>query len=191
MAVTASDTKQRILDAARLAVQARGYGGLSFRDLAAEVGIKSASIHYHFPTKGDLGAALTRRYTSDFAEYLDGLLTNSPDRDACIRKYTDVFRCTLLNGNRMCLGGFMAAEHDELPEEVRAEVVKFSEMNARWLAQVLSLRKRPTTDAKAVHRHALAIFAAIMGAQLVARSHGDVNVYDEIVDAYRKAGLLP
>jgi TetR/AcrR family transcriptional repressor of nem operon len=191
MAMTAKDTKQRILDAARLAVQARGYSGLSFRDLAAEVGIKSASIHHHFPTKGDLGAALARRYTADFAEYLDGLLADSSDRNGCIRKYTDVFRGTLLNGNRMCLGGFMAAEHDELPAEVRAEVVKFSEMNVHWLVQVLSLRKKTTTDVKAVHRHALAIFAAVEGAQLVARSHGDVSVFDEIVDAYRKAGLLP
>ena len=55
--MTATDTKQTILEAARRVVQSRGYNALSFRELAKEVGIKSASIHYHFPTKGDLGAA--------------------------------------------------------------------------------------------------------------------------------------
>ena len=28
-----------------------GFHGFSFRDLAADVGIKSASVHYHFPIK--------------------------------------------------------------------------------------------------------------------------------------------
>jgi TetR/AcrR family transcriptional repressor of nem operon len=191
MTVTTHDTKQKIMSAARLTVQDRGYGGLSFRELAKEVGIKSASIHYYFPTKGELGGALAQQYTSDFADYLDGLLAQSLDQDACIRKYTDVFRNTLLNENRMCLGGIMAAEHKELPVEVRAEVVKFGEMNVRWLAQVLSLGKGARVAAEAIRRRALAIFAAIEGAQLVARSRGDVTVYDGIVEAYRAGVLLP
>jgi TetR/AcrR family transcriptional repressor of nem operon len=191
MTMATSDTRQRIMSAARLTVQDRGYGGLSFRELAKDVGIKSASIHHYFPTKGELGGALAERYTSDFADYLDGLLAESLDQDACIRKYTDVFRNTLLNENRMCLGGIMAAEHKELPIEVRAEVVKFSEMNVRWLVKVLSLGKNSRVATKATQRQALAIFAAIEGAQLVARSRGDVSVYDEIVEAYHTAGLIP
>src|SRR5258708_20396584 len=191
MTVTTSDTRQRIMTAARLTVQDGGYGGLSFRELAKDVGIKSASIHHYFPTKGELGGALAKRYTSDFAEYLDGLLAEGLDQETCIRKYTDVVRNTLLNENRMCLGGIMAAEHRELPVEVRAEVVKFSEMNVRWLIKVLSLGKSARVATKATQRRALAIFAAIEGAQLVARSRGDVSAYDEIVEAYRAAGLLP
>jgi TetR/AcrR family transcriptional repressor of nem operon len=189
--VTTSDTKQRILTAARLTVQDRGYGGLSFRELAKDVGIKSASIHHYFPTKGELGGALAARYTADFADYLDGLLAAGLDRESCIRKYTDVFRNTLLNENRMCLGGIMAAEHKELPAEVRVEVVKFGEMNVRWLAQVLALGTSAGADARALRPRALAIFAAVEGAQLVSRSRGDVSVYDEIVEAYRAEGLLP
>ncbi len=187
----ATETKQRIMEAARLTVQDRGYGGLSFRELAKDVGIKSASIHHYFPTKGELGGALAERYTSDFARYLDALLEEGLDQAGCIKRYTDVFRNTLLNENRMCLGGIMAAEHKELPVEVRAEVVKFSEMNVRWLIKVLSLGKGTGPAAKAVQRRALAIFAAIEGAQLVARSRDDVSVYDEVVDAYRATGLLP
>jgi TetR/AcrR family transcriptional repressor of nem operon len=187
--VTTGDTRQTIMSTARLAVQDRGYNGLSFRDLAKAVGIKSASIHYHFPTKGDLGGALAHQYTADFAAYLDGLLVAALDQDDCIRKYTDVFRNTLLNENRMCLGGIMAAEHKELPIEVRAEVVKFSEMNVDWLVKVLSLGGKTATEA--IRQRALAIFAAIEGAQLVARSRDDVSAYDEIVAAYRTAGLLP
>ncbi len=185
------DTRQRIISAARLTVQAHGYNGLSFRELAKEVGIKSASIHHYFPTKGQLGGALAVRYTSDFAEYLDSLLAASLETDACIRKYTDVFRNTLLNENRMCLGGIMAAEYDELPVEVRAEVVKFSEMNVRWLTQALSAGKGRKAKTALIADRALAIYAAVQGAQLVSRSRNDVAIYDRTIDAYRSSGLLP
>jgi TetR/AcrR family transcriptional repressor of nem operon len=175
--------------AARLTVQDRGYSGLSFRELAKDVGIKSASIHHYFPTKGELGGALAERYRTDFKDYLDGLLVEGLDQAACIQKYAEVFGETLRNENRMCLAGIMAAEHKELPEEVQAAVVRFGEMNVEWLAKVLSLGAKREDDA--IRRRALAIFTAIQGAQLVARSRGDVAVYDEVVRTYREAGLLP
>jgi TetR/AcrR family transcriptional regulator, transcriptional repressor for nem operon len=186
--MTTGDTRERIMAAARLTVQDRGYSGLSFRELAKDVGIKSASIHHYFPTKGELGGALAERYRTDFKEYLDGLLAEGLDQTTCMRKYTDVFGETVRNENRMCLAGIMAAEHKELPEEVRAAVVRFGEMNVDWIARVLSLGSQ---DQDAVQRRALAIFAAVQGAQLVARSRGNATVYDEVVQTYRESGLLP
>ena len=186
-----SDTKQKIMSMARAMVQDRGYNGLSFRDLAKDVGIKSASIHHYFPSKGDLGAAVAAQYTADFKEYLDSLIADALDPAECIRRYIDVFRTTLLNDNRMCLGGIMAAEHKELPTEVRAAVVEFSKMNVRWLAEVLSRRKKPRATAEALERHALAIYSGIEGAQLVARGFEDVSIYDKVIEAYGLTGLLP
>jgi TetR/AcrR family transcriptional repressor of nem operon len=186
--VMVADTKERIMAAARLTVQDRGYSGLSFRELAKEVGIKSASIHYYFATKGELGAALASRYTTDFAEYLDGLLAAGLDPQTCMARYTDVFGNTLRNDNRMCLAGILAAEHNELPELVRTEVVKFGEMNEDWIARVLTMGKPVKPETK---RRARSIFAAVEGAQLVARSRGDVSVYDEVITTYRTNGLLP
>lgn len=186
-----TDTRQKILAMARTTVQDRGYGGLSFRDLAKEVGIKSASIHHYFPSKGDLGAAVAEQYTADFKAYLDGLPAASLTASECIARYVDVFRTTLLNGNRMCLGGIMAAEHRELPAEVQAAVVAFSRMNVAWLASILSLRKKSHMKGATVEQHAFGIYAGIEGAQLVARGFDDVAVYDKIIEGYRTSGLLP
>ena len=44
-------SKEVILAAAKRTAMARGYNGLNFRDIAAEVGIKAPSIYHHFPTK--------------------------------------------------------------------------------------------------------------------------------------------
>ena len=186
-----SDTKQKIMSIARSTLQDRGYAGLSFRDLAKDVGIKSASIHHYFPSKGDLGAAVAEQTTAEFKDYLESLLADSLGPSECIRRYTDVFRNMLLNENRMCLGGIMSAEHSQLPPEVRAAVVDYAKMNVGWLAEVLSLRKKPRVAAKAIEEQALSIFAAIEGAQLVARSFEDVSIYDRLVHAYRMSGLLP
>src|ERR1700686_1423877 len=183
------NTKEGSREAARLTVQDLGYSGLSFRELAKDVGIKSASIHYYFPTKGELGAALARRYTAHYADYLDSLLTQGLDMETCMARYTDVFADTLREDNRMCLAGILGAERNELPDEVRTEVVKYGEMNERWIARVLAMRNSPKSEE--IPRRARAIFAAVSGAQLIAHSRGDVAIYEEIVAAYRASGLIP
>ena len=184
-----TDTREAILAVARPIVQAHGYGGLSFRDLATAVGVKSASIHYHFPTKGDLGAALARRYAEDAKSALDEVWDAAPDAATRLRKYAAIFRVALETGNRMCLCGFLAAEYADLPEPVRHEVQAFADANTAWLARVLAAHLGG--DPAAHQPQALAIFAAIGGAQLTARSRGDISVYDGIVESYRAAGLIP
>ncbi len=176
--------------AARKMVQTRGYNGLSFRELGKEVGVKSASIHYHFPTKGDLGAALAKRYTEDGLKYFQELRAGSNDPAAWIKGYTDVFRQALVNDNRMCLCGIMAAEYDDLPAEVRAEVDGFTELNVRWLSEVLSVCRTDLNDEQR-RQQALAIYAAVEGAQLIARGRDDIRIYDQTVETYRAVGLLP
>jgi TetR/AcrR family transcriptional repressor of nem operon len=69
-----SNSREAILAAARRRAQAHGYGGLNFRDLADEVGIKAASLYHHFPSKADLGAAVARRYWQDTAAGLESML---------------------------------------------------------------------------------------------------------------------
>lgn len=63
---TVRETAQRLMDLAEAHIRDAGYGGFSFRDLAAEIGIKSASVHHHFPTKAILAAAVARRYGDRF-----------------------------------------------------------------------------------------------------------------------------
>jgi TetR/AcrR family transcriptional repressor of nem operon len=174
----------------RKMVQTRGYNGLSFRELGKEVGIKSASIHYHFPTKGDLGAALAKRYTEDGRAYMEGLRAGSDDPAVWMKGYTEVFRMALVNDNRMCLCGIMAAEFDDLPPEVRAEVDAFTELNVQWLTDVLIVC-RPELSLDERKQQALAIYAAVEGAQLIARGRGDIGVFDQTIKAYHLAGLLP
>jgi TetR/AcrR family transcriptional regulator, transcriptional repressor for nem operon len=180
--------REAILEAARRTAQAHGYGGLNFRDIGAEVGIKAASIYHHFPSKADLGAAVAKRYWEDTAANLEALLATTGDPIKALQAYPGVFRRSLEQDNRMCLCSFMAAEYDDLPDSVKTEVRAFADVNVAWLARTLASASVPGSECEA---RARAIFAAVAGAQLMARSRADLNLFDALIDSFREAGLIP
>lgn len=184
-----SNSREQILAAATRVAGAHGYGGLNFRDIAAEVGIKAASVYHHFPSKADLGAEVAKRYREQFSAMLAARLAASGDPIVCLREYPDTFRSALQNDNRMCLCSFMAAEYDDLPDTVKKEVQTFADVNISWLAKVLIAAGGVAKEES--EERARAIYAAIAGAQLMARSRSDITIYDSVVRNYRKAGLLP
>jgi TetR/AcrR family transcriptional regulator, transcriptional repressor for nem operon len=184
-----ANSRETILAAAKRAAQAHGYGGLNFRDLAAEVGIRAPSIYHHFPSKADLGAAVAKRYWEDTAADLDAISSEFADPLRCLQEYPSIFRRSLENGNRLCLCSFMSAEYDDLPAEVQKEVQAFADVNVAWLSRTLiaaGLDGREESEARA-----RSIFAAVAGAQLMARSRSDIFLFDALIDGYRAAGLLP
>ncbi|GAB0120312.1 TetR/AcrR family transcriptional regulator [Acidisoma sp. 7E03] len=184
-----TNARETILAAARSSAQAHGYGGLSYRDLAADVGIKAASIYHHFASKAELGAAVARRYWEDTAAELDAMLAEGVDPLGSLRLYPRIFRRSLEDGNRLCLCSFMSAEYADLPDIVQREARRFADVNVAWLAKVLVMAE-VVVPAQSEAR-ALAIFAAISGAQLYARSRSDVTQFDGLIASYRAAGLLP
>ena len=148
-----------------------------------------ASIYYHFPSKADLGAAVAKRYREDNAAALEALAVETGDPAACLKRYPETFRTALTNDNRMCLASFMAAEYDDLPEPIRIEIQTFADVNVTWLANRVTEAK--LVNAGQSQARARAIFAAISGAQLMARSRDDLALFDHIITDYQSAGLLP
>lgn len=188
--VATTNVKEIILTEARRIAQAHGYNGMNFRELADRVGIKPASIYHHFASKADLGAAVAKRYWEDAAADLEAIHAEEEEPKASLRRYPEVFRRSLESENRLCLGSFMSAEHDDLPEAVMKEVHAFTDVNVAWLSHML-VSARIADSTGAAEAQARAIFASIAGAQLMARSRSDIGLFDNLVDAYRQTGLLP
>ena len=183
------NSREAVLAAASRTAQAHGYGGLNFRDLAAEVGMRAASIYYYFPSKADLGVAVAKRYWEDTAAELETHSDETSDPLQCLGWYPDVFRRSLEAGNRICLCSFMAAEYDDLPDAVKREVQTFADVNAAWLDKMLIAAG--LIGAEDGGRRARSIYAAVAGAQLVARSRSDIGLFDTLIEGYRSVGLLP
>ncbi len=142
----------------------------------------------YFAGNADLAATVAKRYRENAAA-LETLLAESSDPAIALRRYPETFRWALENENRMCLSGFMAAEYDDLPEAVKKEIQIFADVNVAWLSKVLSAAK--VVGPKRSEPRARAIFAAVGGAQLMARSRSDIALYDALINSYRVAGLLP
>jgi len=124
-----------ILHAARTLMMDRGFNGFSFRDIAADVGIKSASIHYHYATKADLAEATARAYRDAFKE-LTGQIDSGSATDK-LRAYGALFVTTLREQGQVCLGGMLAADVASLPDQVRGEVAMFFAEQSDWIASVV------------------------------------------------------
>jgi TetR/AcrR family transcriptional regulator, transcriptional repressor for nem operon len=96
-----------------------------WKTIAADVGVKSSSVHYHFPTKDNLAAAVIHRYTDEVAEIIDRELETEPNP---VKVWTNAFRGTLHSAERMCPCAVLGAGSLDLPSEVAAEVKRFFQM---------------------------------------------------------------
>jgi len=127
------DSATQILEIAERRMRRAGYNAVSYRDIAAEIGIKSASLHYHFPKKEDLGAALVQRYSHRFEESLSEKITQETDPKQNITAFVETYRDALEAHGLVCLCAVLGAEASGLPEVVTAEVRSFFKTNIAWL----------------------------------------------------------
>ena len=95
-----SSKRDEILDVAEALIRTSGFNGFSTRDVADAVGIKAASVHYHFPTKADIGVAVTERYTDRFLEALGDPHGFERDARAAVTLYVDSFRRALVRDGK-------------------------------------------------------------------------------------------
>ena len=88
----------------------------------SEFGIRKASIHHHFPTKGDLGVRLVERFREECREGFDRI-DEMDDPRIRLREYVSLFRATMASG-RLCLCGALSAGLISLPGPLRRAVVR-------------------------------------------------------------------
>lgn len=163
--------EQQILDAAEKMVREGGYHTFSFRDIAREVGIKSSSVHYHFPTKGELGAAVAKRYTDTFLKALGDPEELVRAGKEPLEVYVGAFEEALIRDKRMCLCGLLGAEADGLPSEVATQAKDFFERNIEWLTSAYSL-KDASNNARDEAIRTLSLLEGAMIASIVMRDTG-------------------
>jgi TetR/AcrR family transcriptional regulator, transcriptional repressor for nem operon len=169
-------TSARILDVAEQLVQVRGFNGFSYADVAAELGITKAALHYHFAGKADLGAALLSRYASRFADALGAIDAAGGTASARLAGYADLY-LQVLSNRRMCLCGMLAAEYQTLPQPMQDAVITFFNANETWLEDVLEAGRDDGSlrFTGAAADTARMIIGGLEGAMLVARPYGDVG----------------
>ena len=192
MATTApkqrSETAGQILDLAETLIQTRGYSAFSYQDIADSLGIRKASIHYHFPSKADLGVAVVDRY---MARFDDALTAIADDQSQSSMTMLDVYVQPYLQfastPDQVCLSGALAGEMMALPPQVRERVDHFFRTHQVWLTNILTrgVARGEFTLAAPASKVARFVFGALQGALLVKRTTGDMSQIDDVIVVMR------
>ncbi len=168
------NTRDKLLDAAQDLVQRVGANAMSYQHLAEAVGIRKASIHYHFPTKTDLLGTLIERYHKAFMERVSAVRSGGGDGGVRLRAYLDLFSATLRDsdGDKLCACGMLGAEVATLGADAAAALHRFYAANHRVLETLL--REGVADGSLAVPGDVAAtarvVLAALEGGMLVART---------------------
>ncbi len=188
-----TDTRTAILDLAEQLVRSRSFNAFSYQDIAANIGIRKASIHYHFPTKEDLGVALIERFRRRAVAWASSLVeANTSPRDKLLA-YFELQAETLRSGDLICLQGALGAEYNALPGRMRDSYLEFLEQQQTWLSRLLLKGQKQgvfATDATPEDQAAF-IQSAVQGALQLARASGKPGRFHAVVKELKLRVLTP
>ncbi len=164
-----------ILDAAEKRARTGGYNGFSFRDIASDVGIKSASVHYHFATKEALAESLVDRYTARTMEALGAPEDHTPPE--AFDKVAGLFLQSDERDDLMCLCGVFGAESGMLTGPLNEGVAAYFDNLTEWLSRAMS---QPGELDCAQH-----LVAALEGGLIMSRVKSDPKNFRRLVAKLR------
>jgi TetR/AcrR family transcriptional regulator, transcriptional repressor for nem operon len=169
-AMMMSDTRTTLLEHAQTLIQRVGVNAMSYNDLSKKVGIRKASIHYHFPKKDDLIGALQERCHIDYGNmYLEVVEGEGTAIDK-LRRLVQIYIQTVKDG-KLCLIAMLSAEYQTLNKEIRAQVDESIASTVKLFAQIFQQGMDegdfdPQTDKQ---QAAYAFLSLLMGGHLIAR----------------------
>jgi TetR/AcrR family transcriptional regulator, transcriptional repressor for nem operon len=165
-----SEKAIEILEAAEIRIRRGGFEAVSYRDLAADVGIKAASVHYHFPQKALLGAAVVDRYSDKLALALGPVNLTQATVAEHLQRLCDCYAAAVRDDGMICLGCMLGAESKDLPEAVSL---------LTWIELVLG--DRPDAAALAVH-----IIGTLQGTMILAVALKRLELVVDVGDRVRQ-----
>lgn len=158
-----SPKASEILDVAETQMRKGGFDAVSFRDLAGAVGVKSASVHYHFPQKTDLGQAVVVRYRERIFESLGDATGVAGTPAERLERLLTIYRTALTDADSVCLCNMLGAEAQYLPENVAAEVAVFFRGVLTWTKKALN----PETNSQNTSDWASYLLSSLQGAMVL------------------------
>jgi TetR/AcrR family transcriptional repressor of nem operon len=179
-----SETAEQILDLAEKLIQTRGYSAFSYQDIADSLAIRKASIHYHFPSKTDLGIAVVDRYVARFGAALVAIAQDqSRTSMAMLDFYVEPYVGFAKSADQVCLCGALAGEILALPPALRSRVDGFFRSHQSWLTGILKrgMDRGEFKLSAPASKVARLVFGALQGALLVKRTTGDPSQLRDVI----------
>lgn len=131
------NTKQKILDIAESLLAKKGFNGFSYKHISSLLGIKNAAVHYHFPTKSDLGVDLILRARIRFQEWAADIDSQGLKPTEKMEAFFDLYRNLMQSEGRVFFAAAIEANFKILPDEMQQEARMLVFGYLSWLEGVL------------------------------------------------------
>ncbi|WP_276134305.1 TetR/AcrR family transcriptional regulator [Polluticoccus soli] len=165
------DTRLAILDLGEYLIRTKGYHAFSYKDIADELQIKNAAVHYHFPSKTDLGMAVLERAIERIG-FSSRQWEQLPE-DQQLKRFLNTYFESNARGT-VCLMGALSAASTELPEEMRLKLKEMGDLILAWVSKCLAdgkrkgifeFKEKPATKATMLVSNMLAslLFSRVLG----------------------------
>ena len=176
-------TAHKLLDAAEHYTQTQGFNAFSYKDLQNDVGVKTATIHYYFPTKQDLAVRMTERYLQRYREFLLETAQHSDSGRERLEKLSKVFIDVQRKG-KFCMCGMLASDIVALPKHVTDQLAEFFDINERWIREAIELGIKNKEFKKSTDPQTAAtqFFALLEGSMLIARTRKNSRYMKTVIE---------
>lgn len=188
----AADTRTAILDLAEELLQSRSFNAFSYHDIAEAIGIRKASVHYHFPTKEDLGVALVERFRRDAHQWASRLVEGNAAPEEKLEAYFELQAKVLETGKMICALGILGAEYNALPPRLQESYSEFLDDQQRWLTRLLGKGQASGVfqDGESPEDLAAYVQAGIQGGLQIARASGRPDRFHAVLRELRRSIYL-
>lgn len=166
-----TSTKESIINLADDLIRRRGYNAFSYNDISKVLSVKNAAIHYHFPSKSDLGVAVIEFHIQKVEHFIKAVATLSePEK---VEEFLNIYDQIQTN-KKVCLVGTLATDWDTIDEKIQQKLTVFVTIVGDWLTSVMEdgLKKGTLTFKGDPRTRALLIITSIMAAAQMAKIMG-------------------
>lgn len=183
-----TNISNEIVDLSKRLFQQRGYKAFSYRDIAKEIGIKTSSIHYYFPTKDDLAFAIVKKYRNEFRIDRENIDKATSDPKSRIGLYLDLFVQSFRKNKNICFCSMLASDFVNLSDSVKEEVNNLFNDNLDWISNVLKdgLDKKIFSFEETPDDLAGVIFSSLEGATITSRTFDNDKTLLNTLDSIKK-----
>ena len=180
--VRIANSKRTIMNLAESLMQDKGFNGFSYANIASELGVKNAAIHYHFPTKEDLTIAVVNRYRERFKLWINNSRVTNLSHEGKLDWFLSIYTETRADKGKVCLVGAMETEFTSIPDTLQSEVQSLHKELLAWLEAILEDgRKDGAFEFKGdAANKAAVVLSTLQGALQMARALGTKKFRDVI-----------
>ncbi|MBI3134347.1 MAG: TetR/AcrR family transcriptional regulator [Bacteroidetes bacterium] len=167
-------TKEQILRIGDELIRDKGINAFSFTDISGKLGIKNASVHYHFATKDALVLAVINRHIEKVTQLRERNAAKDPtfQLQAFISTYAVVKK-----ENKICLVGSLASDLNTVNKTIRKKLTELADLILDWVTEILETGKSTGVfhfNTK-TRTKALLVITAMLASVQLSRLTGDTD----------------